>query len=179
MENEWIQWLPANSALAFLASISLNIIVAVSGILPSAFLTGANIALFGFEWGLLVSIMGEAAGAVVSFILYRHGFKKLHKQFNHKFLNKLKDTGGAEAIFLVLLLRIVPFVPSGAVTLTAALSRMSLLSFSLASTIGKIPSLFIEAYSVKQIFASTSYWQLAAITCLTLIIAFYFFLKKK
>ncbi|WP_065410388.1 TVP38/TMEM64 family protein [Pseudobacillus wudalianchiensis] len=179
MENEWIQWLPANPVLAFLASISLNIIVAVSGVLPSAFLTGANIVLFGFEWGLLVSIIGEAAGAVVSFILYRYGFKKLHKQFNHKFLNKLKDTGGAEAILLVLLLRIVPFVPSGAVTLTAAVSRMGLLSFSLASTIGKIPSLFIEAYSVKQIFALTPYWQLAAITCLTFIIAFYFFLKKK
>ncbi|HEY9576144.1 MAG TPA: VTT domain-containing protein [Pseudobacillus sp.] len=179
MENEFIEWLPENPALAFLASVSLSIAIAISGVLPSAFITGANIAVFGFEWGLIASIIGEAAGAVVSFILYRRGLKKLSKQFNNKFLKKLKGTGGMEAVLLVILLRIVPFVPSGAVTLTAALSRMGLLSFSLASTIGKIPSLFIEAYSVKRIFELTIEWQLSVIICIVLVIAFSLILKRR
>ncbi|WP_338751229.1 TVP38/TMEM64 family protein [Bacillus sp. FJAT-52991] len=170
---EYIQWLLAHPVLLFLISISLNIAIAISGVLPSAFITAANITVFGFKGGLLVSIMGEAAGAVISFILYRHGLKKLNIQLKNRFLKKLAQTEGVEAIFLVLLLRFVPFVPSGAVTLTAAFSQMRLLSFSIASTIGKIPSLFIEAYSVQKVLELTWEWQLAIVLIIVICYIFY------
>lgn len=178
MENVFIQGMPNNPFLAFLASVSLGVFIAISGVLPSAFLTGANIAIFGFKSGLLISIIGEAAGAVVSFLLYRQGLTKLDKQLNHRFLKKLKETKGIEAALLVILLRIVPFVPSGVVTLTAAFSKMSLWSFAIASTFGKIPSLFIEAYSVKWMLELTTNWQLILILVIALGIAVYSVRKR-
>ncbi|WP_203362905.1 VTT domain-containing protein [Bacillus sp. REN10] len=163
---ESIQWLPHHPALLFLLSIGVNIVVAISGVLPSTFITAANITLFGFNGGLFVSIIGEAAGAVISFTLYRKGLKTFKIKRENKFLQRLEQTKGGEAVFFVLFLRIIPFVPSGAVTLAAAFSQMSLLSFSIASTIGKIPSLLIEAYSVQQVLKLTWQWQLGLATLL-------------
>src|SRR5699024_317005 len=134
-------------------SIGFNVLIAVSGIFPSAPVTAGNIIYFGFEKGLIISVIGEAAGAVASFLIYRNSLRKwfTRKKVKNRLLNKLKHTRGVEAVFLVILLRILPFVPSGAVTLAAAFSQMRLLSFSIASTLGKIPSLFIEAFSVDRV----------------------------
>ncbi|PAQ16120.1 hypothetical protein CD798_03560 [Bacillaceae bacterium SAOS 7] len=179
MDNEWIQWLPAHPLVAMIVSVSLNIVVAIVGVLPSAFITAVNIGVFGLTGGLVVSIIGEAAGAVVSFLLYRRGLKKWKLKVENKFLKKLERTTGVEAIFLVLFLRVVPFVPSGAVTLSAAFSQMGLLSFSVASTIGKIPSLFIEAYSVQQVLQLTWQWQVGIISLLVLFYIIYKSYKRK
>lgn len=181
MESLLLQWLPESPFLVLLISISLNVLIAISGVLPSAMITAGNIAFFGFETGLLVSIIGEAVGAVISFIIYRKGLNKIISQekAKNRFLNKLKKTQGMEAVILVLFLRILPFVPSGAVTLAAAYSKMGLLSFSVASTVGKIPSLLIEAYSVDQVLKLTFEWQIFIGILLVFAIVIYKLLKKK
>lgn len=181
MEEYILKWIPANPFVAVISSICFNILIAITGILPSAAITAANIIVFDFEWGLIVSIAGEAAGAVISFYLYRKGLLKLslkNKNPKSRHLQKLKNTAGAEAVALVMILRILPFIPSGAVTLAAAYSKMGLLSFSIASTLGKIPSLFIEAYSVKQLLSFTWEIQLCIILLLTIFIV-YFLIKRK
>ncbi|WP_246197213.1 TVP38/TMEM64 family protein [Cytobacillus depressus] len=175
-----LEWFPVNPILAVLFSLIINMLIAISGILPSAFITAGNIAFFGFEKGLVVSIAGEAAGAIVSFVFYRKGLIKLLpslEKTKSRLLLKLKNTAGAEAIFLVLLLRFLPFIPSGAVTLAAAFSKMGLVSFSVASTLGKIPSLFIEAYSVNQVLSLKTEWQIAIIL-LFILTSIYFLMRK-
>lgn len=182
MRDIFLEWVPDNPILAVLVSLIANMTVAISGILPSAFITAGNIAYFGFKTGLLVSIAGEAAGAIVSFVLYRKGLIKLLPRFKKsksKLLLKLKNTEGAEAIILVLILRVLPFIPSGAVTLAAAFSKMGLLSFSVASTLGKIPSLFIEAYSVNQVLSLKTEWQIAVIFLFILTSSYFLMQKKK
>ncbi|WNS74931.1 VTT domain-containing protein [Bacillus sp. DTU_2020_1000418_1_SI_GHA_SEK_038] len=182
MRDELLEWFPADPILAVVFSLIINIVIAISGILPSAFITAGNIAFFGFETGLLVSIAGEAAGAIVSFILYRKGLIKLSPTLNKsksKLLFKLKNTAGAEAIFLVLALRVLPFIPSGAVTLAAAFSKMGLLSFSVASTVGKIPSLLIEAFSVNHVLSLKIEWQISTIILFLLTCIFFLIRKMK
>jgi uncharacterized membrane protein YdjX (TVP38/TMEM64 family) len=180
MENYLPQWFPLNIGLAILFSIVVNIIIAISGIIPSAFITAGNISYFGLHTGLLVSIIGEAAGAIVSFMLYRKGLNKLtaNKNLNNKLLLKLKNTGNLASIFLVLILRVLPFVPSGVVTMTAAFSKMGLLSFSVASTLGKIPSLLIEAYSVNYLLGFKTEWQIGIILFVVLLYIIYRLLRR-
>ncbi|MFS0646109.1 TVP38/TMEM64 family protein [Siminovitchia sp. 179-K 8D1 HS] len=181
MANEVIQWFPENPAIATVISIILNIFVAVSGIFPSAPITAGNIIFFGFKIGVLMSIIGEAAGAIVSFLLYRKGLSKLliHDKVKNRLLIRLKYTHGVEAVFLVLVLRVLPFIPSGAVTLAAAFSQMRLFSFSIASTLGKIPSLFIEAYSVDRVLKLTVEWQIGIVLFLFLVFVCYKLWKRK
>ena len=45
------------------------------GVIPSVFLTGANLIVSGFWPGTFISFVGEVLGAIVSFLLYRKGFK--------------------------------------------------------------------------------------------------------
>jgi uncharacterized membrane protein YdjX (TVP38/TMEM64 family) len=63
----------------------------------------------------------------------------------------LQETEGYRAFFLVLGLRLFPFAPSGLVTLAGATSRISWVHFAIASTLGKIPALLLEAYSVYRV----------------------------
>jgi uncharacterized membrane protein YdjX (TVP38/TMEM64 family) len=152
--------------VAVVISLTVSILIALAGIVPSAFVTAANIVYFGFSLGLFLSILGEALGAVISFILYRKGLKKLSGKIDSsrtiKILERLKETDGMEAFLLVLVLRLFPFAPSGLVTLAASYSKIETWAFAVSSTIGKIPALLIEAYSVHTVLGWETQYQLAA-----------------
>ncbi|MDZ5470902.1 VTT domain-containing protein (plasmid) [Bacillus sp. 31A1R] len=170
--------------LAILISLIASVIISIAGILPSTFITAGNIAYFGFSNGLILSILGEALGAIVSFYLYRKGINKFThsktKTINNKLLRKLRETNNVYGFILVIALRIFPFVPSGLVTLTAAVSKMSLVVFSIASTLGKIPALYIEALSIHTVLSWKQEYQLVAvITTLILILICFLYSKNK
>jgi uncharacterized membrane protein YdjX (TVP38/TMEM64 family) len=153
MEGQVLQWFENRGYYAIGISIFLNIIISVLGVVPSVFITAANISFFGFEYGLSLSILGEAFGAIISFYLYRKGINKVKTRvpFNNQYLDKLQQTNGVEAFSLIIALRIFPFIPSGLVTLVSASSKVGIWNFSFSSTLGKIPALLIEAYSISQI----------------------------
>jgi uncharacterized membrane protein YdjX (TVP38/TMEM64 family) len=162
------------ASFAILISLFINIVISVVGVIPSFFLTAANILFFGFWYGTLVSFLGEALGAVVSFIIYRKGFGKLSKKIpSEKYprVKRLLEVEKSEAFYLILGLRLFPFVPSGIVNIFAALGKVSLLLFTIASSVGKIPALLMEAYSVLQISNFT--WQGKVILT---VISIYFFI---
>lgn len=177
-----IEWFPRHPFLTAFVSIILNVLIAITGILPSAFITVGTVGILGFKLGLVILIIGEAIGAMVSFILYRKGVYKLstypdNKKFDNKLFQRLKNTGGVDAFLIVILLRVLPFVPSGLVTLTAAISKMNFLHFSIASTIGKIPALYIEAFTVFQVLNLKTEWKLGIIISILLIIILYLLWK--
>ena len=153
METQVLYWFESSGLYAVWLSIILNIIISVLGVVPSFFITAANISFFGFENGLLLSILGEAFGAIISFYLYRKGINKVRNKISikNKYLNRLMHSKGIEAFLLILSLRIFLLMPSGLVTLVSASSNVGILNFSIASTFGKIPALVIEAYSIQQI----------------------------
>ncbi|MBB5355275.1 putative membrane protein YdjX (TVP38/TMEM64 family) [Anoxybacillus mongoliensis] len=159
MEEKLITLFHTYESVAYLISIAINIVISILGVVPSVFLTVANLAVFGFWKGTFVSFVGEAVGAIVSFLLYRKGFRQLSetKCFSYPKVKRLLAAEGIEAFSLVLSLRLLPFVPSGIVTFVAAIGRMSLLLFTAASSLGKLPALLLEAYSVYQVMNWT--WQ--------------------
>lgn len=139
---------------AIAISILLNIVIAVLGVVPSIFLTTANLVFFGFWKGTLISFLGEAIGAWVAFYLYRKGLKKYREKqkVKQRLLRRLVNAKGFEAFTIVFSLRLLPFIPSGIVTFIAAIGKVSPIVFILASSIGKAPALLIEAISVYHIF---------------------------
>jgi len=139
--------------LAILLSICISIIIAVLGVVPSVFITAANILFFGFWNGMFISFLGEAIGAGIAFLLYRKGFKRTAEKRLDKYpkLQRLINAEGKEAFYLVVALRLIPFVPSGLVTFVAAIGSVSFITFIIASSLGKLPALFIEAYAVNEV----------------------------
>ena len=178
MQENLLNFLREHQSWAIIISLALSVLVAVMGILPSYFITAANVLFFGFWPGTLLSFMGEAVGAAVAFLLYRKGFQKKlqNKLSNYPKLNYLMQAKGSKAFYLVFITRIIPFIPSGLVSFGAAMSSMGLLAFIISSSLGKIPSLILEAYSVK---AVTDFnWQGKLILLAFALIALYFLFRN-
>lgn len=131
-------------------SVLIGVIVAVLAVIPSVFITSANIFVFGFWEGMFLSFLGESIGAVVAFLLYRFGLRGISRRYLRRFsrLKRLIDMKGKEAFLLIFALRLTPFAPSGVVTYFASVGKVSWQTFAVASSLGKMPALLLEAYSV-------------------------------
>lgn len=153
MKEQLIELFNNHPQAAVLVSLGISVLVAVLGLVPSFFITAANLIFFGFWRGLLISMAGEVLGAIISFFLYRKGFKKMAEKSLDRFpkAKPLLTVKDREAFILILSLRLLPFVPSGIVTFGAAVGNVSALTFVAASSLGKIPALFLEGYSVYQV----------------------------
>lgn len=164
--------------LAIISSLAISVLIAVLGVLPSFFITAANILFFGFWEGVLISFLGEALGAVVAFFLYRKGFKKgASAQISkYKTAEALVNAENKKAFWLVLSLRLIPFVPSGLVTFAAAIGQVSALTFLVASSLGKLPALLLEGYAVYQV---TEFgWQGKIILTIAALFLLYFVVRQ-
>ncbi|MBC7886305.1 MAG: TVP38/TMEM64 family protein [Ferruginibacter sp.] len=153
MQHSLLQLFKDYPQFAVIISLVAGILIAVIGVLPSVFLTAANILFFGFWNGTFISFLGESMGAAIAFLLYRKGFKKrVGKGLqNYPKLKKLTEANNKEAFTLVFSLRLIPFVPSGLVTLAAAVGKAPFFLFLVASSLGKLPALFMEAYAVYEV----------------------------
>ncbi len=131
---------------AILISIYINAAISIMGMLPSVFLTGANVLVFGLYGGFLVSWAGEIIGATVSFMLYRWGTKSAAKiPADHwKAIKTINALPGVRQIYFLTILRMAPFVPSGLINLLGALTAILPRNFIIAATIGKFPALMLE-----------------------------------
>ena len=178
MKDSVLQLFEQYPQLAIVISILLSMLVAVLGLIPSVFITAANILFFGFWQGTLISIAGETIGAIVAFFLYRAGFRNTtQKKFSQQpKLQSLLNVRGREAFWLIFSLRLIPFVPSGLVTFAAAVGKTGAVVFITASTLGKLPALLMEAYSVLQV---TEFgWQGKVILVLTAAVILYLIIKR-
>ena len=178
MKQEVLQLLNTYPQYAIAISICLNIAIALLGVIPSIFLTAANVLFFGFWPGTLLSFIGEAIGALVAFLLYRFGFKKPLQQglSNYPQANRLLQLTGRNAFMAILSLRLLPFVPSGIVTFASAVGKVSVITFFAASTIGKAPALLLEAYAAMEV--TNFNWQGKLILALAAMYLIYLVYKR-
>ncbi|MRX74354.1 hypothetical protein GJU40_19735 [Bacillus lacus] len=160
--------------IALVLSIIINIVISILGLVPSVFLTAANLAVFGLWEGIAVSFAGESLGAAIAFILYRKGFRRLKNMrgFSHPKVQKLLKADGKEAFLFIIALRILPFMPSGLVTFAASIGSVTFLTFFIASTLGKIPAILIESLSVYQIINMEWEWKIISILTASIVIIY-------
>lgn len=170
------------SYIAIPISLLVSVLIAIAGVLPSVFVTGANILFFGPIKGFFISLLGEVIGGYVSFYIYRKGFKKRIKKSidmnKYKIIKGIVEGDGKTATILVVEGRLIPFIPSGFITFAAAISNIKVLPYIIATLIGKIPSIALEAFvSYDLININQNYIRLV-ITLITLLVL-YITLKKK
>lgn len=139
------EWLRSFGIWAVAASLLLNILISLFGVIPSVFLSGANAVVFGLVPGFFISLAGEFLGAGVSFWLYRWGIKKTKGgEPPWGWVRRLNGAGRFRRNVLLLVARLTPFVPSGVITFAAAASSVAFPDFLLVTLIGKAPSIAME-----------------------------------
>jgi uncharacterized membrane protein YdjX (TVP38/TMEM64 family) len=135
--------------MEFLLLLAANILSGALGFLPSFIMTAVNIKSFGLEAGAVLTLLGEILGALAGFHLYRYGFAKAKPTWqNHRYWKFWQEQPDSRVFLGVVVMRLVPFVPSGLVTAGAALTKIRAWPFMAASTTGKVPAVALELAAV-------------------------------
>lgn len=179
--NDILEILKNNSSMAIPISLLISIGISLAGVLPSVFITGANIVFFGPVQGFLISLLGETIGAYITFTVYRLGFKKKIEKFTdkHRLLSQIVNSDGKKAGLLICQGRVIPFIPSGVITLAASISNVNSTIFTVATLIGKAPSIALEALVSYDIINIYDNWIRLAITVVGLIFVTLIIRKEK
>lgn len=132
---------------AMIFSFFLVLFVNAIGFPPAIIFSSANALIFGLVPGILLAWIAETVGVTISFILLRFLFRDAAEDViaKHTSLQKIDELSGQQGFKVMLIARLVPYLPSGLLNALGAISKMSLQAFVLSALIGKLPSTAVEA----------------------------------
>lgn len=127
--------------LAPMVALVLFTIQAAVPIFPYAVLVAVSVILFGVKMGFVISM----AGAILGSILCYWTCRKLGADwFNQKILGRwgydTSKINSGIAFGGIVLAHLVPVFPSAVITLAAAVSGVSFVSFTVSTALGLIPA---------------------------------------
>ena len=128
---------------AFLLTLFTNAL----GFPPAVIFSTANVILFGIVPGIILSCIAETVGVTIAFILMRFYVREAAEKAIAKspFLAKVDQYSGSKGFIIMLIGRMVPYLPSAVMNAVGALSSIRFRDYVLASLVGKFPSTGIEA----------------------------------
>jgi uncharacterized membrane protein YdjX (TVP38/TMEM64 family) len=161
-------------------AILLIIVTNTTG-LPSIEILTASGLIFGIVPGIILSWIGEVLGNIVSFLVIRLLFRDAAHDFiaKNKSLKKLDSYSNFREMLVA---RLIPFSPNVLITTLGALSHLSFRDHTIATIIGKLPSVALEVWLGHDLLklAGGGHWKtLGIITVVVLIIAFIIYLRKR
>ena len=132
---------------ALLFSFLLTLFVNALGFPPAIIFSTANTLIFGIFWGIVLSVIAETVGVAFSFVLLRFFFREAAEKIisRNKTLANLDKYSGSRGFVVMLIARMVPYLPSVMLNAIGALSAMKFRDYVIASLVGKFPSTGIEA----------------------------------
>ena len=144
---ETADYIRGYGSMAVVFAFLLTLFVNALGFPPAIIFSTANTLIFGIFWGIVISVAAETVGVTISFLLLRFFFREQAAQIisKSKFLSKIDHYSGEKGFVIMLIARMVPYLPSALLNAVGALSSLSLRDYFLSSLIGKFPSTGIEA----------------------------------
>jgi uncharacterized membrane protein YdjX (TVP38/TMEM64 family) len=144
---ETADYIKSYGSLAVVFSFMLTMFVNAIGFPPAIIFSTANTLIFGIIPGIILSVVAETVGVTISFVLLRFFFRSSAKKIiaKSKSLRSIDKYSSKKGFMVMLIARMVPYVPSGLLNAAGALSAISLVDYFLASLVGKFPSTGIEA----------------------------------
>lgn len=139
-------YLKSFGAWSIAVIIALFVVMTFTIVFPFMILSGATGIMYGFFWGVVLSWIGEVAGALCMFFFARGLFRNLVAGFVAKssYLRQVDDYSAANGFKALLLARLLPLAPSGIITAVAAISRISFRDFIIATVVGKLPPVAVK-----------------------------------
>ena len=145
--QETAEYIKSYGSMAIIFAFLLTLFVNALGFPPAIIFSTANTLIFGIFWGIVLSVVAETVGVTISFLLLRFFFRDTAKQLieKSKFLSSIDKYSSKKGFMVMLIARMVPYIPSGVLNAVGALSSLSLRDYFLSALIGKFPSTGIEA----------------------------------
>jgi len=157
-----LQYTTAHYEIAVAVFVFVYILQTAFSLPGGAVLTLTGGFLFGSLMGTLIVNVGATAGATLAFLASRY---LLHDWVEQKFGDRLGpiQAGFAQNAFSYLMtLRLIPAFPFFLVNLVSGLTRVSLGTYVLATSIGIIPGSFVFAFAGRQLGTINSLSEIAS-----------------
>ncbi len=144
---ETAEYIQSFGPWALFFSFWLTLFVNALGFPPAIIFSTANTLIFGIVPGIVLSCVAETVGVTISFLLLRFFFRETAEKIirKSKYLNSIDEYSSKNGFTVMLIARMVPYIPSALLNAIGALSSLSLRDYVITSFIGKFPSTGIEA----------------------------------
>jgi uncharacterized membrane protein YdjX (TVP38/TMEM64 family) len=134
----WVEAAGAAGPLLFMAFFAVATVL----FLPGAVITLASGALFGPLWGTLWNLTGATFGAALAFLVARYlGADWVARRAGPR-LQRLNDGVATEGWRFVAFVRLVPLFPFNLLNYALGLTRISFLTYLLATWVFMLPGAF-------------------------------------
>lgn len=133
---------------SILISMLLVAICVFVPIVPFPVLAGLIGGIFGTPQGVIITLSGAMIGTLLFFYIARYGFKEWAQTKIEQYpqVKEYEEKLNKNAFLTILLVRLVPIVPSPVVNIVCGLSKVNGLVFFLASAIGKLPNILLLSF---------------------------------
>ncbi|WP_059103631.1 TVP38/TMEM64 family protein [Shouchella shacheensis] len=142
-----VAWMRENGARSFVATSLLATLLALFPVIPYPIIGGVLGAVFGTALGSLATWIGSSLASVLMFAFIRYGYQDWGLRLIHKSkaLTRVTRLFERNAFMTIFLTRLIPIIPSIIVNAYSALSRVTFASYTIASSLGKVPSMILFA----------------------------------
>ncbi len=153
-------------------SVLLMLLHAVVFPIPAFLITGANGAVFGVFWGTFISWIGAMMEGTASFYLARLLGEVFVKKIVHSegLWEKVDEISNKRGFKVILVGRLLPFIPLDFLSYLAGLSSMKIIPFLISTGIGILPGTIAYVVLGNQISKLGSYSKSATIIILLVIL---------
>lgn len=127
--------------------ILMATLVALFPVIPYPVIGGLIGAALGPILGAAVTWTGSAAASIIMFLFIRYGYQEwgMKALYRYQSIGKLTELFERNAFLTIMFARLIPFIPSIAINMYSALSRVSFGIYAIASSVGKIPAMLLFA----------------------------------
>ncbi|NEN84939.1 TVP38/TMEM64 family protein [Paenibacillus elgii] len=150
----WMQYGDAPVLLIFAAALGFIIVP----VIPYKIVIGLLGFMYGPLLGALISWTAASVASVIVFCLARYLFQKQGRAYLSKYekLEKLQAAIEKNPFLTILLARLIPVIPQAVVNVIPAITSIPVVTFAVASALGKIPAMLLFAFIGSNLFAGTS-----------------------
>ena len=141
-----------------ISGVILIILESILPILPLSVFIALNIISFGNFFGFIISWISTIIGCMLSFIFFRHFFRKKFNSFIKKKdlekLNKIMKSISEISFSNLVILIAIPFSPAFLINIAGGLSKIKTEKFFVASILGKCFMVYFWGYVGKSLLES-------------------------
>ena len=140
-----LNWMRSSEQVVFVTVLAACF--ALFPVLPYPVVGGVIGAAYGPIAGGLLTWIGSVTASVLMFLFVRYGYREWGARLLYSYKRLARATVWFEthAFLTILFARLIPLVPSVAINVYSALSRVSFAVYVLASSLGKIPAMLLFA----------------------------------